>query len=213
MPASPLLLGLLLLVGRHSFAAQSISPSESTYRLHVSDVIQVAFHLTPELDATVTIQPDGFATIPNIGSIKLSDLSLAEATASVTRKADERLNHPDLTLTLKDFERPHFFVGGQVGKPGKYILEGPTSAIQAVQVGGGFKDSAAATHVLLLHPLGDGVAETHILDLGHINGNNRHDPEVAIANGDVLLVKENTFTKVSRYVKLLNPGIYVPLYR
>ncbi len=206
-----LLILLLSITLRSVQAQQALTPADGRYRLHKSDVIQVSFHLTPELDSSVVIQPDGFATIPNIGDVHLLNLTLDQATAEITAKAEQRLNKPEITVSLKDFERPHFFAGGEVGRPGKYNIEGPLSALQAIQIAGGLKDTAQASKVLLLHPIADGMATTRIIDLKHLEQTSNRSAEIEVQSGDILIVKENTFTRVQRVVKLVNPGVYVPL--
>ena len=67
----------------------------------------------------------------------LAGLTLDEALALLKTKASERLNDPELTMELKDFEKPHVIVGGEVGNPGKLEFRGHMTALQAVEMSGG----------------------------------------------------------------------------
>src|SRR5207249_4925094 len=66
------------------------------------------------------------------------------------------LHDPVINVELKDFEKPYFIVGGEVGHPGKFDLRGDTSVAQAVAIAGGLRDSAKHSQILLFHRVPDG---------------------------------------------------------
>src|ERR1700739_2904086 len=88
------------------------------YMLHAGDVITLDYRYTPEFNQTVTIQPDGYVSLDIVGEVKVSGLTLEEAHDQIATAASSRLNHPELTLTLKDFQRPYIVVAGEVVRPG-----------------------------------------------------------------------------------------------
>ena len=89
------------------------------YRLQPTDAVEIHYRYTPEFDQAVTIQPDGFVTLPIVGDLKLQGLTLDQAKSAILAKASLRLLEPEITLVLRDFEKPYFVVGGEVGAPGK----------------------------------------------------------------------------------------------
>src|SRR5580693_7157781 len=114
----------------------------NVYTLHVGDVISLTYRLTPEFNETVTVQPDGCVNLQIVGNIKVSGLTLDQAHGKIVSLASNQLNHPELAITLKQFEQPYVVVAGEVDKPGKIDLhEDTTTALQAVMLAGGFKDS------------------------------------------------------------------------
>jgi polysaccharide biosynthesis/export protein len=191
-------------------AQELIHHGTGRYQLRANDEIKVSYHITPDLNATVSVQPDGYIVLPEIGDVRVAGLTVDEATEVITKKASQRLNAPEVTLTITKFEKPHFFVGGYVGKPGKFTLDGPITALQAVQMAEGIKDTGNQKHVILIRPIGDGVGETHVLNLKR-SGNGKNTQEFFVEDGDTIVVPESTFTAVARYVKLINPGIYYPI--
>src|SRR5215469_8918458 len=82
------------------------------YRVQATDVIEVHYRYTPEFDQTVTVQPDGFVSLQIVGDVKLQGLTLDEVKTAIVAKAGQRLRDPEITLVLKDFEKPYFVVGG-----------------------------------------------------------------------------------------------------
>src|SRR4051812_16215330 len=84
------------------------------YRIHPGDVIAFNFSFTPEFDQTVTVQPDGFITLREIGDVRVQDKTTPEVIDTVRTAYAKVLNEPVITIELKDFEKPSFVVGGEV---------------------------------------------------------------------------------------------------
>ena len=110
-----------------------------------TDVVEVHYRYTPEFDQTITVQPDGFVNLQIVGDLKLQGLTLDQVKAAILEGASRRLKDPEITLVLKDFEKPYFVVGGEVANPGKFEMRGRVSAVQAIAMAGGFKTLARNT--------------------------------------------------------------------
>src|SRR5205814_3090121 len=120
------------------------------YRIQPSDVIEVQYRYTPEYNHTAAIQPDGFAALQVVGDVKVAGLTVDEASAAIAHKASERLQNPEVTVTLKEFIKPFFTVAGEVNHPGRFDLRGRVSAVEGIAISGGFKESSKKTTVILL---------------------------------------------------------------
>jgi polysaccharide export outer membrane protein len=167
-------------------AAQPFAHRDARYRLCASDVIALTFPLTPEFNQTVSIQPDGFASLAGAGNVRLQGLTTAESEAAVRAAYAGILHEPIVTIDLKDFNKPYFIVGGEVGHPGKFDLRGETSATEAIAIAGGFNDSSRHSQVLLFRRVDASWYEVKPLNLKRIlQGRNiAEDPE--IQPGDML---------------------------
>lgn len=182
---------------------------DTRYHLHPSDMLEVDFRLSPEFNASVPIQPDGYVTLPNLGDVRIGGLTLDEATAKIKQKASERLNNPEVTVELKQFETPYFIVGGQVANPGKVALHGPVTALAAIQMAGGFKEGAQTKQLVLIRQVDSQRAETKLINYKYILHHPQADEDVQIEAGDMLYVPQNMLTKITPYVKILSPGLYL----
>src|ERR1700712_2100873 len=78
----------------------------SQYRLHPGDTLSLDYRLSPELNQTATIGPDGFVDLSVAGTVKLSGLTLQQAHDLILQRDSLRLNAPELNLQLKDFQHP-----------------------------------------------------------------------------------------------------------
>ena len=178
------------------------------YTLHVGDVISLNYRLTPEFNETVTVQPDGCLNLQIVGNIKVSGLTLEQVHSKIVSLASNQLNHPELAITLKQFEQPYVVVAGEVDKPGKIELHEQTTALQAVMLAGGFKDSARDTQVILFRHINSDIAEVHRLNLHDIKKQSQLERDTELEPGDMLLVTRNKMEHLSRFTKASNLGIY-----
>ena len=111
---------------------------------------KLEYRLSPQLNQTVTLQPDGHASLRVAGDLLLSGLTMEQARSAILAKVSTRLNNPELNLVLKDFQKPFVVVGGEVLLPGKIDLRQDMTAMQALILAGGAKPTAKATRD---HPL------------------------------------------------------------
>src|SRR6202022_2135039 len=87
------------------------------YTIHPSDSLELTFMLTPEFNQTVTVQPDGYITLREVGDLQAAGRTLPELTESIKTAYSKILRDPVISVDPKDFEKPYYVVGGQVGKP------------------------------------------------------------------------------------------------
>lgn len=182
------------------------------YRLCTSDVITLTFVRTPEFDQTLTIQPDGSATLAGAGDVHLEGLSTQEAVQAVQKAYGKILRDPLITIELKDFNKPYFVVAGQVQKPGKYDLRGNTFATEAIATAGGFNDSAKHSQVLLFRRIEDNWYEVKSLDLKRILCGHNVGEDVEMRSGDMLYVPQSFISKVRKLIPSTGVGTYYQLH-
>ena len=170
------------------------------YRLRKSDVVVIRFTFSPEFDQEATVQPDGFVSLKAVGNLSAEGLTLPEFQDSVGKSYQASLRDPEVSVALKDFERPFFIAGGQLGRPGKYELRAPTTAAEGVAIAGGFTDASKHSQVVLFRRVGDGVVETQVLNLKAMLAarNLEEDPE--LKPGDMLFVPQNRISKIKRFL-------------
>jgi len=169
------------------------------YRLRNSDVLEIHFTFAPEYDQTVTIQPDGFITLRSVGNVQAETLTIAELTAAIAQKY-LFMRDPELTVTLKDFERPFFLAGGQVGHPGKYELRSSTTVTEAIAIAGGFTEQSKHSQVLLFRRAHEGFVQSYILNVKAMLAAHELAEDVELKPGDMLFVPQNRISKIKKYL-------------
>jgi polysaccharide biosynthesis/export protein len=178
------------------------------YQLHSADVLSLEFPFTPEFNQTVTIQPDGYVTLRGVDNMRVQGQTLPEVTTALRAAYSKILHDPVINVELKDFEKPFFIVGGEVGHPGKFELREDTSATEAVAIAGGLRDSAKHSKVLLFHRVPGGWAQVKKLNMKKMLNEGNLDEDAYLQPGDFLYVPKNTMSKISKFIPTSSLGLY-----
>ncbi len=182
------------------------------YQVQRDDVLNISFPIAPELNQTVTIQPDGYINLQNVGSLYVQGMTVPEVVAALKKTYAHTLHDPIIDVDLKDFQRPYFVATGQVGKPGQYDLRYDMTVTEAIGVAGGFMPTAK-TQVFLYHRVNNEWAEVKELKLKDmLNGKNIVE-DAHVMPGDMIFVPEKFITKFRKYVPYsIGTGAYIPVY-
>src|SRR5437588_113443 len=166
------------------------------------------FPFTPEFNQTVTVQPDGYITLRGVDSIRVEGQTLPELNDSLRAVYGKILHDPVINVELKDFEKPFFIVGGEVGHPGKFDLREDTTASEAVAIAGGFRESAKHSQVLLFHRVPGGWAQGNKLNIKKMMKEGNLDEDAYLRPGDFLYVPKNTMSKIAKFIPTSSMGVY-----
>src|SRR5271154_330583 len=176
------------------------------YQVQRDDVLNISFALSPELNQSVTIQPDGYITLANAGSLYIQGMTVPEVVEAIKKTYANTLHDPIIDVDLKDFQKPFFVVSGQVGKPGQYDLRYDTTASEAIALAGGLMPTAK-TQILIFHRVSSGWMEVKKFNLKDIlNGKNVNEDAI-LQPGDMIFVPEKFITNFRKYVPY-NLGLY-----
>jgi polysaccharide export outer membrane protein len=187
----------------------SLTQRYQRYVIQREDVLLLSFPLTPELNQTVTVQPDGYITLQNVGSLHVQGLTVPELVDAIKHSYVGTLHDPIVDVDLKDFQKPFFTVSGQVGKPGQYELRADITIAEAIAVAGGLAPTAK-TQIFLFHRASDGWFEVEKVSLKDIQKGKRLNEDAMIKPGDMIYVPEKFIANFRKYVPYsLNAGAYL----
>jgi len=191
-----------------SASQRGFSSRETRYRVRVGDTIEVAFRFTPEYNQTLALQPDGYISLREAADVHVADKTIAEIAQAISNAYRSILRDPVVSVYLKDFERPYFVAGGEVGKPGKYELRAVTSVTEGIQIAGGLTERAKHSQVFLFRRVSDQWTEVRKLDVKAMlnSGNLRED--LQLQPDDMIYVPRNAFSKWQRFIPTSNLGLY-----
>lgn len=134
---------------------------------------------------------------------------MPEFAAAVEKAYRGCLHDPEAAVVLKDFERPYFVVGGQVGKPGKYELRSDTTVAEAVQIAGGFTSEAKHSQVVVFRRVNDDLMETRVLDMKKMLKQISLKEDAHLRPGDLVFVPQNTISKIARFMSRPSVSMYM----
>lgn len=170
------------------------------YILQREDVLLVSFPLSTELNQTVTIQPDGYISLQNAGSVYAQGLTVPELVDAIKKAYKGILNDPVVNIDVQDFQKPTFTVTGQVGKPGQYELRSDTTVAEAIAVAGGMTMATAKTQVFLFHRASKDWMEVKKVNLKDVLKGKNVNEDAMVMPGDMIYVPENAISKFRKYV-------------
>jgi polysaccharide export outer membrane protein len=182
---------------------------EERYVLHPGDVLDIQYRYTPEFNQTVTVQPDGFISLEIGGDVRVSGRNLEQVRSIIMSKARTRLASPELIVVLKEFQKPYVVVAGEVAQPGKLEMREKLTALQAVLLAGGFKDSAKSSQILVFRKLNNDMAEVRSLNFKTLKRTSDLENDLTLQAGDMILVPRNRISKIERYVRIASLATFL----
>ncbi|MGA8595673.1 MAG: polysaccharide biosynthesis/export family protein [Bryobacteraceae bacterium] len=189
-------------------AQNTFAERDPAYRLQAGDTVDVQFRYTPEYNGTLTVQPDGVVNLQVVGRVKVGGLTLREAEKAIAEQGSKRLNQPEVSVLLKDFVRPYFVVAGEVAHPGRFEMHGSVTALEAIAVSGGFKESSKHSQVILVRKFNSEYAQVSVLNMKAIMTPQRIRENPELQPGDMLVVPQNVSSKLERYIRWTSIGLY-----
>ena len=162
------------------------------------------------------VTPDGSIALPAIGSVPVVGLTLDELKAELS----ERYRHAEVRglevqPVLQQRAPRHVFVVGEVRLPGRHVLEGPTTVMQAIALAGGVTTSAAANlhQVVIFRRTHDWQLIATMVDLHDaiIKGAGPCDPvnDLWVADSDLIVVPKTKILVFDEFVELIfSRGLY-----
>ena len=110
------------------------------YVIHPGDTFQISVYNQPNLSSSILIAPDGTASLPLVGLLKLSGLNMEDATNLIQDKLSRYLRTPLVTLSPLTVSGYYFTIAGRVVRPGNYTVSiGQTRLLDAIALSGGFQ--------------------------------------------------------------------------
>jgi polysaccharide export outer membrane protein len=165
------------------------------YVLGPGDGLQLSF-LDPaarDVGGSFTILPDGTSSLPLLGSVQLTGLTIGQASRWLTSLYGKQLNRPQLYLTLINPRPVKVSVLGEVERPGLYPMASFSTPISAIQLAGGITVNSDIRKVILRRQAGpDGMQKQTTLDISQVmlQGNQLQNP--ILFDGDTLIVSRTT---------------------
>lgn len=140
-------------------------PQDDAYILGVGDGLDLKLYDAPELSGPLDVLADGTVALPLIGNVRVTGLTLSQASFWLTKLFRQQMQRPDLLLRVVRPRPLRVALVGEVERPGVYSLTlsetiqtegGPRTAISgqptvvdAIQKAGGITLNADLRAVLL----------------------------------------------------------------
>jgi polysaccharide biosynthesis/export protein len=179
------------------------------YRLTKSDVVEVSFTFTPEFNQTATVQPDGRISLRGTRAVIAEGKTGQELEETIRAAYAGLLHEPEVTVTLKEFDKPFFIASGEVGHPGKYELRSPTTVAEAVAIAGGFTLQSKHSQVIVFRHVSPETVETRVVDVKKILKGKDLSEDLTLQAGDFVVVPKSLVSNVMRFMPASSMGMFL----
>ncbi|MEX2308214.1 MAG: polysaccharide biosynthesis/export family protein [Pirellulales bacterium] len=159
----------------------------------------------------VTVTPAGDIQLPGIASVFAQGLTLAEAKQEIDARYDAEVPGVQVTLVLVQRARRFIYVLGEVNVPGRFELEGPTTAMGALALGGGHRLGANLRQVVVFRRGPDWRLMATMLDLRGAIYARRPVPadDIWLNDSDIVLVPKTPIQQADDFIEqVFTRGVY-----
>ncbi len=185
----------------------------SRYFVGPSDVFSINIWMSPPLNMTLTVTPEGSLIIPTVGEVVVADLTLSQAKARILQQARKKYLSAAISATLVTPRPIIVTVTGNVLNEGAYTLSSINRATKAIELANEPKRNQPSTslsmstrNIMLRHK--DGTQER----VDYVKFLSKKDDRLNpyLREGDVVIVpRANMFKNViAVYGEVNAPGRY-----
>ncbi len=199
--------GLIIPPGPQVSAPQAPAPDASRapdagiYLISPGDELSVRFDFVPEFNTVATVRPDGHIDLPLIGSQLAAGRTADDLARQLKAAYSAKLRRPDLAINIvKGFGSQQVFVGGEVLHPGVQPLSPSLTALQAILVAQGFKETADASKVSILRRAPDGNAQMLSVDAAAVMDGKAQSKDVTLQPFDVVIVQRSAVANLNLWI-------------
>jgi polysaccharide export outer membrane protein len=153
------------------------------YQIGPEDLLFIRVWREPDFTLPVAVRPDGKITMPLIGELRAAGQSPLQLTASLKQLLTQYLNNPDVSVFVTEVRSKKFYIDGEMNRPGSFALVTPTSVLEALSRGGGFREFANTKKIRVLR--GSDVLYFNYKD---VTKGKHLDQNIAVENGDHIIV-------------------------
>ncbi len=221
---------IILFSGLHTFSSSQVQKktSEAETKREIQPRIEDALTLEKAIDPNeyivgpgdkmainfweeqpteeIIVTPEGSVLIPQVGSIKVSGLTLAQAKKLIKDELLKRYKNPDLDITLISLRKFKVSVTGSVEQPGTYPAFAHERISEIIHKAGGFTDSSSQRNIIVKRDNGTVLKADMAMFL--TIGDKGKNPYAL--DGDVIYVPviEDTISHYGIYGAVKAPGEY-----
>jgi polysaccharide export outer membrane protein len=123
---------------------------EQVYLMGPEDVLEIIVWKNQTLSKVVTVRPDGKVSLPLIGDLQATGITPIQLRDEISERLTPYYREPPEVSVIVQQVNSHFYILGEVQRPGRYVVKSGTKIIQAIALAGGFTPFASTNNIVLL---------------------------------------------------------------
>jgi polysaccharide export outer membrane protein len=157
------------------------------------------------------VTPAGMISLPMLGTVPAQGLSLAELQKELNERYREHVEGIEVVPVLLQRAPRFVYVLGEVGKPGRFELTGPTTVLQALAMAGSWNNGANIKQIVIFRRGQEWQLMATMVNLhAALHGKQPCPPgELWLSDSDVIVVPKSPILVADDFIELVfTRGIY-----
>lgn len=125
--------------------------ADKSYKIGSGDMLEILTWNEPQLSRNeVLVRTDGKISFPFLDDIEAAGLTPFELKQKIEDGLKKYVEHPYVTVVVRDAQSKKFYILGEVVNTGEYPLVKNLTVLQAFAIAGGFTEWASKREIILL---------------------------------------------------------------
>lgn len=124
--------------------SQTITAITESLLIGPGDKLHVQVFDTPEMDQSTRVDDSGDAPVMFLGAVQLGGETPEDAAQTIRTLLihNNLMQHPQVSVTIEQYGTQDVSVGGEVNRPGSYVITAPRSILDVLDLAGGLSEFA-----------------------------------------------------------------------
>jgi polysaccharide export outer membrane protein len=179
--------------------AGGLAPQSPEYRIAAGDELDIVLPLNPEFNVRTFVRPDGKISLELIDEISAEGLTTAELTEHLRNAYSNELRDPDISVNVVSMAA-RIYVDGHVERPGEYPWSRQVTAMQAVSLAGGLRETADGESLLVVRRSAGGEQRVLQIDLAEVASGEGESRDLFLAPYDTVYVPSSRVADVNKWM-------------
>jgi polysaccharide export outer membrane protein len=158
----------------------------STYKIQVSDILEINVWKEEDLTQEVQVRRDGMISLPLVDEMQAAGLTTIQLKQNISQRLSKFIENPVVTVIVKE-QGSSFYIIGEIDQIGEYPLTKNISLVQALALAGGFTEWADKNELLLIRRV-EGQDKRYILSYDNIVTGKKTSDNVLLQPDDTIVV-------------------------
>jgi polysaccharide biosynthesis/export protein len=176
------------------------------YIVGPGDVFAISLYGVTTVPINVEVLPEGIVSLPDVGEVKVGQLTLAEAKQQITNALTSRYRDRAIGVALARVRTFKISVSGAVERPGIVTVSAADRVSEAIALAGGIQKKGSQRNIMLVN-IGRDTVTT---DLASFNSTGNVDANPYLHEGQVIFVPvvSDSLNKIEIYGAVNAPGVF-----
>lgn len=185
----------------------SIIGENKDYTLGKGDVVDITVREQPEFTGQFVIGPDGKIQYTFVGDIEAEGKTKDELKEILNSKLRKYIKVPEVSVAILAYRSKYVYILGEVGRPGKYPMQGDSINLRDAVVNAGLPTRAAALRrIYVIEPTEEKRPKFQKIDLYRLLYKGDLRDNVMLNPGDLVVVPSTIPSEINRALtNILSP--------